>query len=195
MPKQKNTATKIVESASKAKSGLLKSSAKKSASKAVASGLTKKINKKTAPAIGGMKDKIAVHKTRRFKAGTVALREIKRYQKSTDMLLPRAPFQRLVRSICSGIDSDIRFQAQALIALQESAEAYLTGVFEDSNLCAIHANRVTVMKKDMELARRIRGENARDYRDNMPKTGDEVFYSLPYTNQKEAMTNLRAAMV
>ena len=107
------------------------------------------------------------------------------------MLLPRAPFHRLVRSICSGIDSDIRFQSQALVALQESAEAYLTGVFEDSNLCAIHANRVTVMKKDMDIARRIRGDKNFDHRDNVPKTGDEVFYSLPYSSLQEGMKALQ----
>ena len=104
------------------------------------------------------------------------------------MLLPLAPFQRLVRSICSGIDSDLRFQAQALLALQESTEAYLTGLFEDANLCALHANRVTVMKKDMELSRRIRGENNLDHRDLNPKTGDEMFYSLPYSNNKQVMS-------
>ena len=88
----------------------------------------------------------------------MALREIKRYQKSTALLLPRASFQRVVRSVCSEIDNDLRFQAQALIALQEAAEAYLVGIFEDSNLCCLHAKRVTIQKKDMELARRIRGD-------------------------------------
>jgi len=107
------------------------------------------------------------------------------------MLLPRAPFQRLVRSICSTIDNDLRFQAQALVALQESSEAYLVGVFEDANLCAIHANRVTIMKKDMDLARRIRGDAHHDYIDHMPKTGDEQFIQLPYHNDKDAMAMLR----
>ena len=68
---------------------------------------------------------------------------------------------------------------------------YLVGLFEDSNLCAIHANRVTVMKKDLELARRIRGERFHDHRDHMPKTGDEVFHQLPYFNEKEQMKNLQ----
>ena len=93
--------------------------------------------------------------------------------------------------MCSGIDSDLRFQAQALIALQESSEAFLTGLFEDANLCAIHANRVTVMKKDMDLARRIRGDQNHDFRDMMPKTGDEAFYALPYTNTKDGMKTLQ----
>ena len=82
------------------------------------------------------------------------------------MLLPRAPFQRLVRNISQGIDSELRFQSQALLAVQEAAEAYLVGLFEDTNLCAIHAKRATIMKKDLDLARRIRGENHLDHRDN-----------------------------
>jgi len=129
-----------------------------------------KAKKKTAPADGGMK------KQRRFRPGTVALREIKRYQKQTTLFLARAPFQRFVRAICEGIDHTIRFQAQALLAVQEAAEAYLTGLFEDSQLCAIHANRVTVMKKDVDLARRIRGERFHDHTDNQPKTGREVWH-------------------
>ena len=122
-----------------------------------------------------MKDK----KARRFKAGTVTLREIKRYQKSVDMLLPRAPFQRLVRSITTEMDHQLRFQSQALQALQEASEAYIVGLFEDTNLCAIHAKRVTVQKKDMDLARRIRGDRNLDYRDLQPKSGDEIFLQLP----------------
>lgn len=144
-----------------------------------------KAKKKTAPAEGGVKP------TRRFKPGTVALREIKRYQRSTNLLLLKAPFQRFVRAICEGIDAQLRFQSQALLAVQEAAEMYLVGLFEDSNLCAIHANRVTVMKKDMELARRIRGERFHDHRDLQPKAGDEVFYQLPYYNEKEQMAHLK----
>ena len=144
-----------------------------------------KAKKKTAPAEGGVKG------TRRYKPGTVALREIKRYQKATNLLLLKAPFQRFVRAICEGIDAQLRFQSQALLAVQEAAEMYLVGLFEDSNLCAIHANRVTVMKKDMDLARRIRGERFQDHRDMQPKTGDEVFYQLPYYNEKEQMAHLK----
>ncbi len=136
--------------------------------------------RKTAPAEGGVKER----KTHRFRPGTVALREIKRYQKETRLLLPRASFQRLVRSITSGIDSDIRFQSQALLALQEAAEMYLVGLFEDTNLCAIHAQRKTIMKKDLELARRIRGDINQDHRDLMPKTGHEVFSSIPYHGKR-----------
>ncbi len=141
--------------------------------------------KKTAPAEGGVKRKF------RFRAGTVAIREIKKYQKATSFMLLKAPFQRFVRAICEGIDGQLRFQSQALIALQEAAESYLTGLFEDSNLCAIHANRMTVMKKDLDLARRIRGERFHDHRDLLPKTGKEVFYQLPYHNEKEELANLK----
>ena len=149
-----------------------------------------KAMKKTAPAEGGVKAG-----GRRFKPGTVALREIKRYQKGTNLLLLKAPFQRFVRAICEGIDADLRFQSQALLAVQEAAEMYLIGLFEDSNLCAIHANRVTVMKKDLELARRIRGERFLDHRDMQPKSGHEVFYELPYDNDKERLAQLKKQIV
>ncbi len=93
-----------------------------------------------------------------FRPGTVALREIRRYQKSTELLLRKLPFQRLVREIAQDFKTDLRFQSSAIAALQEAAEAYLVGLFEDTNLCAIHAKRVTIMPKDIQLARRIRGE-------------------------------------
>ena len=101
-----------------------------------------------------------VKKPYRFCPGTVALREIRRFQKSTDLLIRRLPFQRLVREIAQEFKSDLRFQTSAVQAIQEAAEAYLVGLFEDTNLCAIHAKRVTIMPKDMQLARRIRGEQA-----------------------------------
>lgn len=100
----------------------------------------------------------AVKKPRRFKPGTVALREIRRYQKSTELLIRKLPFQRLVKEIASEFKSELRFQSSAVMALQEASEAYLVGLFEDTNLCAIHAKRVTIMPKDILLARRIRGE-------------------------------------
>uniref|UniRef100_A0A6V7QSC7 Core Histone H2A/H2B/H3 domain-containing protein n=1 Tax=Ananas comosus var. bracteatus TaxID=296719 RepID=A0A6V7QSC7_ANACO len=93
-------------------------------------------------------------------AGTVALREIRKYQKSTELLIRKLPFQRLVREIAQDFKTDLRFQSSAVAALQEAAEAYLVGLFEDTNLCAIHAKRVTIMPKDIQLARRIRGERA-----------------------------------
>lgn len=96
----------------------------------------------------------------RFKPGTVALREIRRFQKSTELLIRKLPFQRLIREFAQEYKTDLRFQGSAIAALQEAAEAYLVSLFEDTNLCAIHAKRVTVMQKDMLLARRIRGEGS-----------------------------------
>ena len=80
-------------------------------------------------------------------SGTVALREIRRYQKSTELLIRKLPFQRLVREIAQDYKTDLRFQSTAVLALQEASEAYLVGLFEDTNLCAIHAKRVTIMPK------------------------------------------------
>jgi len=97
---------------------------------------------------------------RRYRPGTVALREIRRYQRTTDLLIRKAPFQRLVREIAQEMKKDVRFQSTALLALQEAAEMHLIQLFEDTNLCALHAKRVTVMPKDMQLARRIRGERS-----------------------------------
>ena len=123
----------------------------------------------------------------RYRPGTVALREIRKYQKSTELLIRKLPFQvrpasslppppaspapashvsrrlppqRLVREIAQDFKTDLRFQSSAILALQEASEAYLVGLFEDTNLCAIHAKRVTIMPKDVQLARRIRGERA-----------------------------------
>lgn len=94
------------------------------------------------------------------KPGVVALREIRKYQKTTNLLIQRQPFQRVVREIAQDFKSDAKFQSAALEALQEAAEAYLVGLFEDANLEAIHAKRVTIQPKDIQLARRIRGDRA-----------------------------------
>ena len=99
----------------------------------------------------------AIKKKKRFRPGPAALREIRKYQKTTTPLIRKLPFQRLVREITNGIRTDMRFQSAALEALQEAAEAYMVGLFEETNLCCIHAKRVTIMPKDMQLARRIRG--------------------------------------
>ncbi len=99
-------------------------------------------------------------KPHRFRPGTVAPREIRRFQKSTGTLLRKLPFQRLVREIAQDFKSDLRWQSTAVLAVQEAAEAYLVGLFEDTNLCAVHAKRVTILPKDMSLARRIRGERS-----------------------------------
>ena len=98
-----------------------------------------------------------VKKPHRYRPGTVALREIRQYQKTTELLIRRLPFQRLVREVAQDFKPDLKFQSVALQALQEAAEAYLVSLFEDTNLCAIHAKRVTIMAKDMQLARRLRG--------------------------------------
>ena len=116
--------------------------------------LATKAARKSAPATGGVK------KPHRYRPGTVALREIRKYQKSTELLIRKLPFQRLVREIAQDFKTDLRFQSSAVLALQEASEAYLVGLFEDTNLCAIHAKRVTIMPKDVQLARRIRGERA-----------------------------------
>ena len=95
----------------------------------------------------------------RYRPGTVALREIWHYQKLTELLIRKLPFQRLVREIAQDLGKmSIHFQSGAIIALQEAAEAYLVGLLKDSNLCAIHAKRVTIMPKDIQLVHRIRGE-------------------------------------
>ena len=98
-------------------------------------------------------------KPRKYRPGMVALREIWRYQKSTELLIRKLPFQQLVREIAQDLGKmNMRFQSGAIMALQEASEAYLVGLLENSNLCAIHAKRVTIMPKDIQLARRIRGE-------------------------------------
>lgn len=181
MPKGKNTASKID---SKAKKGAAKQS------------------KKTGPAKGGIKPTASQksqksqegdRKKPRYKPGTVALREIKRYQKSTALLLPRAPFQRIVKSICMEIDNTLRCSSQGLLALQEATEAYMVGIFEDASLCCVHAKRMTLRKQDLELARRIRGEHNFDYRMQNELSAKEQadFISLPYFNVKEGNAQLK----
>ncbi|KAH7566296.1 hypothetical protein JRO89_XS08G0133900 [Xanthoceras sorbifolium] len=119
---------------------------KSTGGKAPSKHLATKAARKSAPTTGGVK------KPHRYRPGTVALR--------TELLIRKLPFQRLVREIAQHFKSDLRFQSHAVLALQEAAEAYLVGLFEDTNLCAIHARRVTIMPKDIQLARRIRGERA-----------------------------------
>ena len=99
-------------------------------------------------------------KPHRYRAGTAALQDIRHFQKTTALLIRKLPFQRLVREIAQDFKTDLRFQSAAILCLQEAAEAYLVRLFDDANLCAIHARRVTIMPKDILLARRIRGEHA-----------------------------------
>ncbi|XP_036046066.1 histone H3.3A-like [Onychomys torridus] len=110
--------------------------------------------RKSAPSAGGVK------KPHLYWSGTVALCEIRGYQKSTELLIHKLPFQRLVREIAQDFKTDLRFQSAAIGALQETSEAYLVGLFEDTNLCAIHAKRLTITPKDIQLAHRICGERA-----------------------------------
>ncbi|KMZ69659.1 histone H3 [Zostera marina] len=121
--------------------------------KAPRKALAAKAARKSLPRGGGIK------RPHRYRPGTVALREIRKYQKSTELLIRKLPFQRLVREIAQEFKFDLRFQSHAILALQEASECYIVGLFEDTNLCAIHAKRVTIMPKDIQLARRIRGEH------------------------------------
>jgi len=114
--------------------------------------LARLVKNRSTPATGGVK------RPHRYRPGTVALRDIRRYQKTTNLLIPRAPFLRLVREIGMDFKSSLPFQASTIEALREAAESYLVSLFEDCQLCALHAKRVTIMTKDMNLAQRIRGE-------------------------------------
>jgi histone H3 len=114
--------------------------------------LATKAAHKCAPATGIIK------KPHRYCPGTVALREIRKYKKSTEFLVRKAPLQRLVREITQGHKGDLCFQSSVLGASQEASEAYLVGLFENTNLCAIHAKRMTIMPKDIQLTWLIRRE-------------------------------------
>ena len=105
----------------------------------------------------GLPDRGHVRKPTRFRPGTVALRQIKKYQKSTELLIRKLPFQRLVREVAQKIDSTLRFQSTAILALQEASESFLVTMFDKVNLCAIHGGRVTIQVKDIQLWRRMIG--------------------------------------
>jgi len=122
---------------------------KSTGGKAPRKNLATKAARKNAPATGGVK------KPHRYRPGTVALREIRRYQKSTKLLIRKLPFQRLVREIAQDFKTGLRFQRKAVEAMQEAAEAKLVNFMEDCNLCAIHAKRVTIMVSDSQLTRRL----------------------------------------
>jgi len=94
----------------------------------------------------------------RFRPGTKALAEIRKYQRRTDMIIPKVAFGRVCREICNTIDPTLRMQSMTISALQEAAEAYVVNLMEDSNLCCLHRKCVTITRRDMQLARRIRGE-------------------------------------
>ena len=105
--------------------------------------------KNSALATGGIK------KSHRYRPGTVAQREIRRYQKSTELVIHKLHFQRLIKEIAQDFKTDLRFQSGALEALQKASEAYLVRLFKKANLCAIHAKRVTTMPQDIQLAQKI----------------------------------------
>lgn len=108
--------------------------------------------------VGAMGTPAVAKNARRYRPGERALREIRFYQRNTDLLIRRLPFARLVKEVQTYFfRKEYRWQGEAMVALQEAAEAHLVGLFEDANLCTIHAKRVTIMPKDMQLARRIRG--------------------------------------
>jgi histone H3 len=146
MARTKATATKVTARTAASKKLASKTSTKKAPAKKT-SGI-----KKTPAQRGPAK------KAHRWKPGTVALREIRKYQMGTELLVRKLPFQRFVREIAQDYKKDLRFQSNAILALQEASEAYLISLFEDTNLCAIHAKRVTIQDKDMQLAKRIRGD-------------------------------------
>ncbi|RXG70113.1 histone H3 [Armadillidium vulgare] len=135
--------------------GLYKANSKKSnEGKALRKQLATKSALKSTPATGGVK------KPHRYRPGTVALREIRCYQKSAELLIRKLPFQHFGRKIAQNFKTDLRFLSSAVMALQEASEAFLKGLLEDTNLCVIHTKRVNIMPKDIQLARRILGESA-----------------------------------
>ena len=144
-----------IESMARTKQTARKSTGGKAPSRAAISAAAARGARRNAPA-----PNTRVKKVRRHRPGARALQEIRRYQANSNLLIRRLPFQRLVREIVQDINPKLRLQSHALAALQEASEAYLVGLFEDTNLCAIHAKRVTIMPKDIQLARRIRGERA-----------------------------------
>ena len=127
----------------------------------------KKLDKKSSKGKGSAsKSKQNMAKDRkkmRYHPGTVALREIKKYQKYDKPLTARFPFERKVRNLIKEINPDLRLKQLTLECMREATEAYLVDVLGDSNLCAIHANRQTVMQKDVVLAKKIRGDLNRGY--------------------------------
>ena len=106
-----------------------------------------KSNKKSAPKQG--------RKPHRYRPGTKALKEIREYQKTGGLLIPKQPMLRFVKEIIHQFKADFRIQESALNVLREAAEAFLVAFFENSNLCAIHGKRVTILQKDMELVKKL----------------------------------------
>jgi histone H3 len=98
------------------------------------------------------------YRNKRYKSGNKALCEIRKFQKSTDLLIHRLPFARLVKEITLTYHHSLQWQSIAIEAIQHACEDYIVGLMEDANLSAIHAKRITIMPKDLHLAQRIRGD-------------------------------------
>ncbi|KAL7502330.1 hypothetical protein ACHAXN_000309, partial [Cyclotella atomus] len=136
----------------------------KAARKTVAAKAARKllVSRKSAPATGGVKKPHCYH------PGTVLLREIRPYQKSVDLMFPKAPYMRFLRLLQQDSPSEYKrrdngddyrwHQGAAILATQTAAEDYLTRQLEDANVCALHSKRCTVMPKDIQLVRHIKGE-------------------------------------
>lgn len=124
--------------------------------KAPRKGVSAKSAGKSIP-VGSGTSAVAPKKTR-FKVGTLALKEIRKYQKSTDLLIRKRPFQRMVRELCKGGEG-VRFQASAIVAFQEAVENFLTNLIEDAYRCVLHAKRVTLLPKDLTLVYKIKYAN------------------------------------
>ncbi|KJP86329.1 hypothetical protein AK88_04048 [Plasmodium fragile] len=110
----------------------------------------------------GLKKTTRIRRPHRYRPGVLALKEIRAYQATTQLLIPKIPFVRVVKEITRLFElpnEQLRYTPEALLALQTASEAYLVSLFEDAYLCSLHANRVTLMPKDIHLARRIRGRD------------------------------------
>ncbi|XP_037068766.1 histone H3.3-like [Pollicipes pollicipes] len=130
---------------------------KSTSAKAPRKQLVTKAHRKSVSATGGAKKPWCQSPSK------AALREILRYQKGTELLIRKLPFQRLVRGIAQDFKTDLRCQNSAVMILQEASKTYLIGMPEDTNLCVIHAKRVAIMPKDIQFARLIRGERAQAF--------------------------------
>lgn len=119
----------------------------------------KRSNKEPAEAKPKKKAEEKTKKAHRFRPGTVALRDIRKHQKSSDCLaFPKQPFQRLIREIAQDFKDDLRFEAGVCDLMQLAAEDYLIQICQGANAAAIHAGRETVYPKDVQLCRLLRGE-------------------------------------
>ncbi len=141
------------------KEGRVMSKGGKASVKSARRSLVNSLGKAAAMKTGRGGVDLPMKKPRRYRPGTVALREIRKYQKTSDLLIQKLPFQRVVREIAQDFSTNIRFKGAALEALQTAGETYIVDLFECGNLCAIHSKRVTVQKRDLALANRIRGDH------------------------------------